>query len=314
MAFQANNIPNTLPQTPIKNHVASFRDNPALDFSSGAENPSSPENADNEDTPEVKNGVNPLNDNVTVFRGTSPAKGAPPSPTKSTSRSSISNFFALPARFSPSHKSLVRKDQSRHVSRPHKRKRKDLDREVQIRRGSSEPDYDSELQGPQQSSPRKGSHHAQPLQELGTIPAILKFIDDHPRLPHILSWWAQMLLSFFIVLGFMYILYSFWSAIRRDVDLKADELSRDLLSEISQCTDDFVNHGCQYREKLGANFRSMCDRWETCMKQDHRAIGRARISASTWADILNGFVEPLSGKIIVSSFLRAAWPTKLTPL
>ena len=308
MAFQSDSIPNTLPQTPIKNHVANFRDNPALDFSS--ENPSSPDNADNEDTPEVKNGLNPLSDNVTVFRGTSPAKGAPPSPSKSTSRNSISNFFSLSARFSPSHKSLIRKDQARHASRPHKRKRKDLDREVQIRRPSSESDYDSELQAPPQSSPRKGSHHMPPPQELGTIPAILKFIDEHPRLPHVLAWWAQMLLSFFIVLGFMYILYSFWSAIRRDIDLKADELSRDLLAEIAQCAEDFIGHGCQHREKLGANFRTMCDKWESCMKQDHKAIGRARISASTWADILNGFVEPLSGKIIVSGFFFSLGPTE----
>ena len=34
------------------------------------------------------------------------------------------------------------------------------------------------------------------------------------------------------------------------------------------------------------------------MAQDPRAVGRARISAQTWAGILNGFVEPLSGKII----------------
>ena len=296
MSFEADSIHNTLPQTPIKNHLANFRDNPSVDFSSGAENQSSPENGDTEATPDVpEKGIKSLNDNVTVFRGTHSPGKAPTSPTKSLRRS-ITSYFTLPARFSPSHKALVRKDQTtRALQRPTKRKRKDI---TNHRLPESDSDYDELPSLP--SSPRKPSNSFQspPPTEVGLLPSILTFINDHPSLPHILSWWAQMLLSTFILFFLSYILYSFWAAIRHDVDLKADELSRDILNAIAQCSEDFTSHGCADRSRLGGTFKRLCDEWEGCMAQDPRAVGRARISAQTWAGILNGFVEPLSGKII----------------
>lgn len=306
MAFSASKLPKIHPQTPIKTHIASFRDNPVLDFSSGAENPSSPENGD-EDTPDVRSGIHNLNENVTVFRGNhytpSKASSRPSSPIKSIARSSISKWVS---RFSPSHKSLVLKDHlrgTRAVSRPPKRKRRELERDV-ARQSDSEYDSDTNslatINAPP-ISPRKTSRNEiePPPMELGTIPAILKFINDHPELPHIISWWAQMVVSSVVMAAIVYIAYSFWAAIRRDVDLKADELSQDLLREIGLCSEAFMEHQCMDRAKLGNKFKTLCDDWETCMKQDHRAVGRAKISASTWAEILNGFVEPLSGKIIV---------------
>ena len=301
-------MPNPLPQTPIKNHVALFREHPALDFSSGAENASSPE-ADNEDTPDVKQQPVGLNENITLFRGNhaSPSKASsrPASPIKSSARASISNWVS---RFSPSHKTLVRKDHTRHTAvskRPPKRKRRELEQDVTQDSGS---EYDTDSNGlaaipyPTSCSPRKtkGATIEPTPAELGTIPAILKFINDHPSLPHILSWWAQMLISSIVMVGVIYILYSFWSAIQRDVDLKAEELSADLLREIGLCSENFIAHDCLKRESLGMKFKAQCDDWEACMKQDHRAVGRAKISVSTWAEIINGFVEPLSGKIIVS--------------
>jgi hypothetical protein len=303
MSFQ-NNIPPSFPQTPIKKHVANFRDNPVLDFSSGGEMQSSPENADNEDTPDMKG----LNDNVTVFRGNhSPNKGLL-SPTKQPSRNSISSYFS---RFSPSHKSIVRKDQiARQTSRGHKRKRGPYDKDIKTKYGNelykdsrssnSESEYDSEAPA-QYSSPRKGGGQSKlPPAEIGTIPAILKFIDEHPGLPHTIAWWLQMIMSFLIVGALSYICYSFYSAIRRDVNLKAEELSQGVLKEIGICTENFLAHDCSRRERLGSSFKRLCDEWEVCMNRDHLKIGLALVSASTWAEILNGFVDPLSGKIIVS--------------
>ena len=299
MSFGADSLRNNLPQTPIKNHVANFRDNPSLDFSSGAENPSSPENADTEATPDVPDkDVKDINDNVTVFRGNHSPSKPTSSPTKSPSKSLIS-YFPLPSRFSPSHKQLVKKDQSSRPLRkpPTKRKRKDL-----APYQSPNSDYDSDYDDyAQTSSPRKPSKQhvpRQPTHEIGLIPSLLTYLNDHPALPHILSWWAQMLLSTVILFSLFYIAYTFWAAIRADVDLKADELSRDILSAIAQCAEDFTSHRCAERGQLGGQFKRLCDDWESCMSQDPRAIGRARISVQTWAGILNGFVEPLSGKII----------------
>ena len=325
MPFEADSLRKTLPQTPIKNHVANFRDNPTLDFSSGLENASSPENnADTEATPDVPGaGVKNLNENVTVFRGhannspsKSPAAAASADSQKPANpRHSLSSYFTLPARFSPSHKSLIKRDKisraaasSGLLHRPTKRKRKDLhhaDAQFSNAPGSDQvSDYDSDYDAAAPSSPRKPSRQLppsgqQPPQEVGLIPSILTFISTHPHLPHILSWYLQLLLSLFILIFLGYVLYSFYTAILHDVDLKAEELSRDILSAMAACAEDFATHGCAERSRLGGSFKRMCDEWEVCMNQDYKAVGRARISAQTWAGILNGFVDEVSGRIWV---------------
>ena len=39
-----------------------------------------------------------------------------------------------------------------------------------------------------------------------------------------------------------------------------------------------------------------CLAWEACMRRDAEVIGRARVSAMTLAEIINGFVEPITYK------------------
>lgn len=44
---------------------------------------------------------------------------------------------------------------------------------------------------------------------------------------------------------------------------------------------------------------SQCSNWETCMNRDPTTIGRARVSAELIAEVINGFVEPISWKTLV---------------
>ena len=42
-----------------------------------------------------------------------------------------------------------------------------------------------------------------------------------------------------------------------------------------------------------------CNRWETCMNRNPAVVGRAKVGAKLIAEVLNGFVEPISWKTLV---------------
>ena len=42
-----------------------------------------------------------------------------------------------------------------------------------------------------------------------------------------------------------------------------------------------------------------CSTWEVCMNRDPTTIGRAKVSAELIAEVINGFVEPISWKTLV---------------
>lgn len=43
-----------------------------------------------------------------------------------------------------------------------------------------------------------------------------------------------------------------------------------------------------------------CASWETCMSRDPKIVGRAKVGAEMLAEVVNGFVEPISWKTLVS--------------
>ena len=47
-----------------------------------------------------------------------------------------------------------------------------------------------------------------------------------------------------------------------------------------------------------------CGAWETCMNRDPTVVGRAKVGAELIAEVINGFVEPISWKTLVRPFSR----------
>ena len=45
---------------------------------------------------------------------------------------------------------------------------------------------------------------------------------------------------------------------------------------------------------------AQCAAWEACMARDPRVVGRARVGAGVLAEVVNGFVEGISWKTLVS--------------
>lgn len=72
----------------------------------------------------------------------------------------------------------------------------------------------------------------------------------------------------------------------------------DIVQEIAICT-------LQYKTNLCATnaipaMAQQCANWETCMNRDPTIVGRAKVGAEMIAEVVNGFVEPISWKALVS--------------
>lgn len=224
------------------------------------------------------------------------------------------NALAKLFKGSPGRGELSRANYSNHVrNRVSKRRKANSGLLVlQQRRDSSpsqtdpENDTPSSLSKPHGASSKKNKGAEAPeRQRPGRIAAIIHFIDAHPALPHTLSFYAQLTLNLFLVLSLIYLLYSFWSTIRADVDKKSEEAAADLLAEMSACARDFQLNGCASTSRAPA-LAAVCDGWERCMARDPRRVGRARVSAHAFAEIFNSFVEPISVKAMAFAVVMAA--------
>ena len=247
---------------------------------------SSPENADLEDTPEPKFKPSPskINSNVTVFRGSN-------SPTKSA----FSGIFRKYT--SPGRGEIRRGNHTEALTkRVHKRKRRELEKDNRVAYRRSSSDSESEDRKPQKNP--EGVVHQYPPNEIGFIPSIFSFIENHPRLPHVLSYYLQFLFNVFLVFFFMYLTYCFFSAIRQDVDMKSEESMAETLAEMAVCAREFVDNRCDRQNRVPA-MEMVCNNWEKCMNRDPSSVGRAKVSAHTFAEIINGFFEPIAYKSMV---------------
>ncbi|KAI5298372.1 hypothetical protein KEM56_004116 [Ascosphaera pollenicola] len=127
---------------------------------------------------------------------------------------------------------------------------------------------------------------------------LFTFIETHPTVPGILSYYAQFVFNAFLALLTLYIIVSFLLAIRSEVNRASEELSAEILTEMAACARDYVENRCA--ENGGGRrlpyLEAVCDKWERCMNRDPAKVGRATLSAKTLAEIFNGFIEPISYK------------------
>lgn len=260
-----------------------------MDCSSGPENQSSPLNADNEDTPELpqRSSIFKHGGPMATFTGNKSEKKLSAYP--SSGRGEISRKSHTDA--------LPRRVQKRR--RPH------VERDVRLALHQA-AGYDSESDSRSRPSSREGgsSSRRQNLpsapREIGTIPSIFHFIEKHPNLPHILSYYAQFLLNLFFVVCLMYLSYLFISTVRSDVDIKSRDVVLETVAEIAACAREFKDNRCERSSRVPA-METVCDNWEKCMNRDPSQVGRARVSAETFAGILSNFIDNLSVKTMVSN-------------
>lgn len=266
-----------------------------LDFSSGPENQSSPL-ADNDYTPEPPVRSNDFSNPGAVmqFQGIRSEK--------KPASSAIFGKFTTPARADNAlrrhHTDLVH----RRVNKRRRRDR-DLEREVRVarRRPSDDSDYEDDTRPSSSAGP---SQHAPPPHEIGLIPSILTFMEAHPNLPDVLSRYAQFILNLFFVSLLIVIMYCSWATIRSDVDEASREVAAETMAEMVMCTREYKANKCDSADRVPA-MESMCNSWQKCMNRDPTMVGRARVSAQTFAEIITSFADRISYKTMVGSCVCA---------
>ena len=258
-----------------------IRETPTQDFSSGPENQSSPENADNEDTPEpLKSGSKPkISANVTVFRG-------------QKTPSKHSSFLNSTRKWSPGKSGLRKKRDRDALSKTaHKRKRWEYDTEDRIERRPSSDESGSDT--------RSGSDRsAEPVPQEAFMITLLHAVMKYPNLPFQLLTYVQLLFNMFIIFLVAWMIWSFYLTIRTDVDVRFIEEARAVMSDVATCSSHFHNNRCDMENRVPA-MEPLCENWAHCMARAPDSIGRAKISATALAEVYSSLIDPISTKALV---------------
>lgn len=146
----------------------------------------------------------------------------------------------------------------------------------------------------QKEKKEKKSKKAKKEPEISNLKTVLNSLID-PQLPYILSLYLQLLFNVVIVSILLYFVYTFISTVRADVENKVDSYATDILQEIALCSREYARNNCQPGRRVVA-LEAACSEWEKCMNRDPATVGRAKIGAETFAEIINGFIKPISWK------------------
>ncbi|KAF2828799.1 hypothetical protein CC86DRAFT_347300 [Ophiobolus disseminans] len=270
------------------------------DFSSGGETPNTPAADSDAATPDTT-----LADKMGRLGG-----GDAGSPKKAGRRESWLKRFSFGGSPSPtkaprekeetrpvySHKveNRIQKKRSGRSERSHSKKRTELLRDYG-------DDSDNE------HAKQVGRHVAAPPlplplpQEQGktyamSIAGFLHWVEAHPHLPSVLSFYMQLCVNIFLASGFIYILYCAWGAIISDVDIEASKHMSEVLVDIALCAKQYNVNRC---DDVVPELEKVCGVWRTCMSRDPKKVARASVTAKTFAMIFNSFVEEFSYKSMV---------------
>ena len=142
----------------------------------------------------------------------------------------------------------------------------------------------SRFKGAQKSSPQNGPPHSF-------------------YLPYVLMGYLQLAFNLVIAVSILYAGLSVYYTLRKEVDLKVNEKMKVLLAEIESCRRHYQANRCT--ERVPAT-EAACSAWEACLQKNPTFVSRARLSAETFAEILEGFIEPISYKsmcfVLVAAF------------
>ncbi|CAE6469456.1 unnamed protein product [Rhizoctonia solani] len=118
-----------------------------------------------------------------------------------------------------------------------------------------------------------------------------------PYAPHILLGYVRVIFNVSLVLGFLYILAVIVVTVRRDIEDNISTYIGENAAEIQQCTSQYALNKCD-KGAVVPHMKQFCDDWKRCMQRDASVVGRARVAAETLAEVVNGFVEPISWKTL----------------
>jgi hypothetical protein len=258
------------------------------DFSSGGETPNTPAVDSDTATPDThladKMGRLTNGDTKKAGRRDSWFKrtfGASPSPTKEREKDESRKYYSQKA----DNRIQKRRTERSERSRSKKRTLRDID--------DDESDKEQASSGGMLAPQAKGD--AQKTYAMN-VASFMHWIEAHPQLPSVLSFYMQLCVNIFLAGTFMYIIWCAWSAIISDVDIESSKHISEIMVDIAACAREYNANRCQ---DAVPGMVKPCGIWETCMNRDPRKVARASVTAKTFAMIFNSFVEEFSYKSMV---------------
>lgn len=77
------------------------------------------------------------------------------------------------------------------------------------------------------------------------------------------------------------------------------------MSEITTCRQQYSANRCEPGLRVPA-IEAACVTWEECMRRNPTQVSRAKLTAETFAEIINSFIEPISyktmGAVVILGF------------
>ncbi|KAI4707269.1 hypothetical protein J4E89_008209 [Alternaria sp. Ai002NY15] len=302
MTYFSRDPSKPLPSTPASSVPAHIQPSPwsmrtpshDLDFSSGGETPGTPQVDSDPGTPDTQlaSKMGRLgNGDVKGGRRDSWFKRtfmSTPSPTKERDRERDKDV---------SQKYYSKKAENRIVKRRSERSRSK-------KRATVHDDDGEDSDNNDQRRPQVPPKEAGPVQQTlaMSVGGFLSWVEAHPNLPSVLSYYLQLTVNMFLGSLFIYIVYSAWAGVMTDVDIESSKHASEVMVEIAGCAIEYNRNRCRPEEVVPAMERA-CGVWETCMNRDPKKVARATVTAKTFAMIFNSFVEEFSYKSMVCCFL-----------
>ncbi|KAI0043895.1 hypothetical protein FA95DRAFT_1574831 [Auriscalpium vulgare] len=125
--------------------------------------------------------------------------------------------------------------------------------------------------------------------------------------PYMLLGYLQFFFNLSLILLFLYLVVQFILTVQRDVEERVTEYSMEIVQEIANCAVEYKANLCG-GSPVPAMVRQ-CGAWETCMNRDPTIVGRAKVGAELIAEVVNGFVEPISWKTLAFTLSSLAFLT-----
>ncbi|KAJ7102511.1 Di-sulfide bridge nucleocytoplasmic transport domain-containing protein [Mycena belliarum] len=124
--------------------------------------------------------------------------------------------------------------------------------------------------------------------------------------PYVLLGYLQFFFNLSLIVLFLYLAVAFIWTVQRDVEERISEYSMDIVQDIAMCALQHKNNLCATPLPAMAH---QCAIWATCMSRDPSVVGRAKVGAEMIAEVVNGFVEPISWKTLAFTLTSLAFLT-----
>ncbi|KAF2027416.1 hypothetical protein EK21DRAFT_71996 [Setomelanomma holmii] len=195
------------------------------------------------------------------------------------------------------HREESRKHYSRGVEHRVQKRRSEKSERSRSKKRSAPRDTDGEDSEKEQSKTTIPAPAIVKQTYAMSVAGFLHWVEAHPHLPGVLSFYLQLFINLALAGGFLYILYCAWSGIMSDVDIESSKHMSGVLIDIKECADQYRANRC-YPDPVPAMSKA-CSGWEACMNRDAKKVARASVTAKTFAKIFNSFVEEFSYKSMV---------------